>query len=91
MSELDGREPGTVVPSLFVGIGGIGSQIVDRLAAQTTSLPRALPRQQLLLRLNGALQDIDTRSKERPMTAQDVLDRPNLRALISLLEGPIVA
>jgi len=32
-------DQGTVIPSLFVGLGGVGSQIVDRIAARAAGLP----------------------------------------------------
>ncbi|HYN76994.1 MAG TPA: tubulin-like doman-containing protein [Lamprocystis sp. (in: g-proteobacteria)] len=40
MAEHDFRaDQGTVTPSFFIGIGGVGSRIVDRIAARAASLP----------------------------------------------------
>lgn len=30
---------GTIIPSLFIGVGGVGSRIVDRIASRTSLLP----------------------------------------------------
>jgi hypothetical protein len=40
MADNDYRaDQGTVTPSLFIGMGGVGSRIVDRIAARAASLP----------------------------------------------------
>src|SRR5438477_8358627 len=33
------KAQGTVIPTMFVGLGGIGSRIVDRLAMRAETLP----------------------------------------------------
>ena len=39
MSEEYRSGQGTIIPSLFVGLGGVGSRIVDRIAARASFLP----------------------------------------------------
>ncbi|WP_295445716.1 tubulin-like doman-containing protein [uncultured Thiodictyon sp.] len=40
MADSDYRaEQGTITPAFFIGVGGVGSRIVDRIAARAASLP----------------------------------------------------
>ncbi len=32
-------DQGTIIPTFFIGVGGVGSRIVDRIAARAASLP----------------------------------------------------
>ena len=40
MADNDYRaDQGTITPTFFLGVGGVGSRIVDRIAARAASLP----------------------------------------------------
>ena len=39
MSEESNRQVGSIVPTIFIGLGGTGSKIVDRIAMRASRLP----------------------------------------------------
>jgi hypothetical protein len=38
MAEVNGKRQGSVIPTMFIGLGGVGSRIVDRIAQRAATL-----------------------------------------------------